>query len=399
MTYMIFETSRDNTFVDVEMQKLDSRDVIQIQLDLYQGTISARVNKSAPYMLFNDFLDLSPGVNKIIENELYGFIRGQNYPIVLAERHVKRSLPVPHRKEVVHSNPNPSPNPAPVVPAAMPRVTVDRKAIEAEIQNSLKGLLSQTLQKNLRLNPSQCKSIMAAYNNPGIYFIVSGTMGQAARYFTGADKTYFKGNAYDELVALLQNQTAAAPAPSPNPAPATAPAVPTRAQDLVSLQSLVFPSIDSDAHVVNKSFVRNNKDLVFRAFKDDFLFKQSFNQLVQNRENIRQEFSNFLKQDPRYQGDAHYKTAVDNVFGGYWTTDKESKETGGVSLQDMMLMIYALLKRRATLDHCPLTDTPAYGFLMLQLEDQSKTCFEGAIARMFSAFAMGMREFYARRGS
>ena len=435
MGYIIFETKRDASSIFVEMQNLSIPELIQFQIKVYEGAICAKLDADAFYEPLSSFLDARPDAGKSIENMLYGFIRQQNYGVALPERHVKRALPVPLGKAAPASNPSPNPNPnpnpspfpAPAAVVASPdllQVVVDRKAIEREIQKSISGLVSPVVQKNLKLNANQCRLLMAAYNNPLKMILDLSVMGAAAPFLTGSNKTYFKKRSYQELIALVQNEVVSFPesSPSPSPAPVKVPAapapavvkvapaaaVPTRGDDLESLQNLIFPQpilnkkrkyVDPDAHVVNKSFVRNNRLLLLRIFMGDALFKQSFEQLSQNRENIRKEFSDFLKQEPRYQGDAHYKTAVDNIFGGYWTTDKESEETGGVSLQDMMLMIYALLKRRATLDHCPLTDTPAYGFLMLQLEDQSKTCFQGAIARMFSAFAIGMREFYERRGS
>lgn len=161
---------------------------------------------------------------------------------------------------------------------------------------------------------------------------------------------------------------------------------------LNQFEDLALPALDTDAHVANKNFVRNSRFLVDALFElnNDIMDLYSASTKVASVTAL----LTWLMDQPEYAPNTPYNRAVQNVFGPYATKDKEADETGGVSLQDMIMRIYVLLIKNADIERKAIYETRAFKFLKEQMTDQASTCFEGAIARMFCAYWAGLRYFY-----
>lgn len=161
---------------------------------------------------------------------------------------------------------------------------------------------------------------------------------------------------------------------------------------LNQFENIVLPPLDTDAHVANKTFVRNSRFLVNMLFEGHNDIMEAYQNSVENT--VLLNLLALLAGDPDNKSNTPYNKAVQFVFGPYAKKDKEVDETGGVSLRDMLVRIYVLLCKNADIEHKVIQDTRAFKFLKEQMTDQASTCFEGAIARMFCAYWSGVRYFY-----
>lgn len=152
---------------------------------------------------------------------------------------------------------------------------------------------------------------------------------------------------------------------------------------LEKFERIDLPALDTDAHVANKNFVRNARQIVNGLFEASHELKTfyDFASKAELIDRVRLHLSSQIE----YKNDT-YKKAIGNVFGPYARLDKEEKETGGVSLKDMLVRIYILLEKNAELEAKEMTQSRAFLFLKQQMTDQANTCFEGGISRMFAAY-------------
>ncbi len=161
---------------------------------------------------------------------------------------------------------------------------------------------------------------------------------------------------------------------------------------LNQFENIVLPSLDTDAHFANKTFVRNNRFLVNMLFESNNDIMEAYQNSVENT--VLLNLLALLAGDPDNKPNTPYNKAVQFVFGPYAKKDVERDETGGVSLRDMLVRIYILLCKNAEIEHKVIQDTRAFKFLKEQMTDQASTCFEGAIGRMFCAYWAGVRYYY-----
>lgn len=161
---------------------------------------------------------------------------------------------------------------------------------------------------------------------------------------------------------------------------------------LNQLEAIKLPPLDIDAHVANKTFVRNSRFIVNALFENNNDIMAIYENSVDRA--VLLELLALLAQQPDNKTNSPYNKAVQFVFGPYATKDIESTETGGVSLKDMLVRIYILLMKNAEIERKAIHETRAFKFLKEQMTDKASTSFEGAIARMFCAYWSGVRYYY-----